>query len=132
MLSMWIYAGAWTALVLIGTWMIAVNSLSPPIDVVTVADTWFKGFVVIAAFHIVAELRRGESRKNAPPRTDGKRDTGSDSSETQDTKDNEVGVQTQAQQHDQRSSFSRTDLIPIIVITLVGLCIILLLWAAVG
>ena len=71
MRSMWVFTGLWTTLVL--GYLLLSPPYAHPLNAVTVADTWFKGLVVIAAFHILHALRRDERRETnstKPERTE--------------------------------------------------------------
>ena len=93
MRSMWVYTIIWTVLVLIVVWIMDDSYSIMPANPVTVADTWFKGFVVIAAFHIVHRLHRSERQENELPQVNEERDKVPDSSETRGTTEDGVGLQ---------------------------------------
>lgn len=56
MKSMWVCTAIWTVGVFVVSIAMSADLYTPSINVVTVVDTWFKGFVVIAAFHIAYRL----------------------------------------------------------------------------
>ncbi len=62
---MWICTGIWTVGVFIVSAMMSSDPYNypTPINIVTVVDTWFKGFVVIAAFCIVNKLSQRETEE---------------------------------------------------------------------